>query len=77
VPVIAGNIGGANDFVNESNGILVPVDNPIELQDAMKVMIEHPQKYDRKKIREDIVKRYDKKVIIKKLEEIYAGIINK
>lgn len=77
VPVIAGNIGGANDFVNNNNGILVSVDNHIELQEAMKEMLEHPEKYDRKKIREDIIRRYGKKVIIKKLEEIYAGIINK
>ncbi|MDD3966462.1 MAG: glycosyltransferase family 4 protein [Candidatus Neomarinimicrobiota bacterium] len=73
VPVIAGNIGGANDFVNKSNGILVPVDNHIALQDAMKEMIEHPEKYDRTQIRENIVKRYDKKVIIRKLEEIYTN----
>lgn len=77
VPVIAGNIGGANDFVNNNNGILVSVDNHIELQEAMKEMLEHPEKYDRKKIRENIIRRYGKKVIIKKLEEIYAGIINK
>lgn len=75
VPVISGNIGGANDFVNDSNGILVPVDNHIVLQDAMREMIEHPEKYDRQKIREDIVRRYDKRVIICKLEEIYTEVI--
>jgi len=72
VPVISGNIGGPNDFITKQNGILVPIDNPIALKDAMKEMIEHPEKYDPLKIREDIVRRYDKKVIVKKLETLYS-----
>ncbi|MBW6458922.1 MAG: glycosyltransferase [FCB group bacterium] len=72
VPVISGNIGGPNDFITKENGILVPVDNPIALRDAMKEMIEHPEKYDPKKIREDVVRRFDKKVIVKKLETVYS-----
>ncbi|MDZ7797355.1 MAG: glycosyltransferase family 4 protein [Candidatus Marinimicrobia bacterium] len=72
VPVIAGNIGGANDYVNEDNGILVPVDDPMALHDAMNSMINNPEKYDSQKIRRDIAKRYDKNVIIAKLEAIYT-----
>jgi L-malate glycosyltransferase len=75
VPVISGNIGGPNDFVNDDNGILVPVDNPIKLHEAMKEMLENSEKYDSRKIREEIVKRYDKKVIIAKLEKIYADAL--
>jgi len=76
VPIIAGNIGGANDIVNKENGILVPIDNPIALQEAMKTMIEEPEKYDRKKIRDDAIKRFDKKVVIGQLVEIYQNTIN-
>jgi L-malate glycosyltransferase len=76
IPVISGNIGGPNDFVSKENGILVPLDNPVALRDAMKEMIKHPEKYDAKKIRESVVKRYDKKVIIRELESIYRSIVN-
>ena len=75
VPVIGGNIGGATDIINKDNGIIVPIDNPIAVQEAMKEMIEDPDKYDPKKIREDAIKRFDKKVVIGKLEEIYKTVI--
>jgi glycosyltransferase involved in cell wall biosynthesis len=75
VPVIGGNIGGATDIITKKNGILVPIDNPIALSEAMKEMIEHPEKYDRKEIREDAIKRFDVKVVIGKLEEIYKSIL--
>lgn len=75
VPVIGGNIGGATDIINKDNGILVPIDNPIALHEAMKEMIEHPEKYDAKKIRKDAIARFDVKVVIKKLEEIYKDVI--
>lgn len=71
VPVIAGNIGGPNDFVDDSNGILVPPDNPMALHDAMKLMLEKAESYDREKIRARIVERYDRKVIVRRLESIY------
>ena len=74
VPVIGGNIGGATDIINKKNGILVPVDNPIALAEAMKEMIENPDKYDAKAIRKDAVARFDVKVVIGKLEEIYKDL---
>ena len=77
VPVIGGNIGGATDIINKENGILVPIDNPIALHEAMKEMMEHPEKYDPKKIREDAIKRFDKRVVIEKLEDIYKSVTSK
>jgi len=74
VPVIGGNIGGATDIINDENGILVPIDNPIALQEAMKEMIDNPDKYDPRKIREDAIKRFDKKVVIGILEDIYKSV---
>lgn len=74
IPVIGGNIGGATDIITKKNGILVPIDNPIALQEAMKEIITHPEKYDPQTIREDAIKRFDKKVVIRKLEEIYKSV---
>ena len=73
-PVIGGNIGGATDIINKDNGILVPIDNPIALTEAMKEMIEEPEKYDADKIRKDAIARFDVKVVIAKLVEIYQDV---
>lgn len=75
IPVIGGNVGGANDIITPNNGIIVPVNSPKALQKAMKNMILNIGRYDRDKIREDAVKRFDKKVIIKKLEKLYQELI--
>ncbi|MEA2078218.1 MAG: glycosyltransferase family 4 protein, partial [Candidatus Marinimicrobia bacterium] len=75
LPVIGGNIGGATDIINKGNGILVPIDNPIALAEAMKEMIENSDKYDPKKIRQDAIARFDKKVVIGMLEKIYKSVI--
>ncbi|MDZ7821860.1 MAG: glycosyltransferase [Candidatus Marinimicrobia bacterium] len=67
IPVIAGNIGGPNDYVHKNNGILVPVGDPMALADVMKKMISISGKYDAQAIRQEIVEKYDKEVITGKL----------
>lgn len=77
IPVIGGNVGGANDIITPENGLIVPTDNPIALQNAMKYMIKNIKNYDRDKIREDAINRFDKKVVIAKLESIYEEMNDK
>jgi glycosyltransferase involved in cell wall biosynthesis len=75
IPVIGGNIGGASDIIHEKNGIIVPTHDNHALQEAMRYMIKHPEKYNAQEIRQDAIDRFDKKVIIAKLEAIYKILI--
>ena len=50
VPVVATACGGPEDFVDDSNGILVPVDDADALADAIHTMIANLGDYDAKSI---------------------------
>jgi glycosyltransferase involved in cell wall biosynthesis len=74
-PVIATKNGGANDIINETNGILVDVDNREQLVDAFKYMYKNAHLYNLKKIADDCYANYSEDVIVKKLTQIYEQII--
>lgn len=71
LPVIATKCGGPEDFVNESNGILVEVDNRKELYRAMKKIIKHVKEYDSENISQKITDKYLDIRIAKQIEDIY------
>lgn len=76
-PVISTRNGGANDIVNDLNGILVDIDNINELGEKMYYMYKNYNKYDSYKIREDCIYRYSKEAIIKELSNIYNEVNRK
>jgi len=75
VPVIATKCGGPEGFVNEENGILVPINDINYLEDAMKCIYNNRLSYDREKISLDIIKKFSPESISKKLIKIYTEII--
>lgn len=74
LPVIATKCGGPEDFVNESNGLLVEVDNREELYHAMKEMIENIKKYNAESISKAAVDKFSDVEIAKRLEALYLDI---
>lgn len=66
-PVIATKNGGADDLVNDSNGILIDVDNDEQLLAAMDEMYEHYSNYHLEKISNDCRKIYSKEVVMNKV----------
>jgi len=76
VPVIATRCGGPEAFVHSGNGILIPVNDEDALVEAMKTMYVNYQKYDRKKIAEEIVQKFSPKAVANQLEVLYQRVIN-
>ena len=74
-PVIATKNGGANDIVNETNGILIDVDNREQLIDAMLYMYNNVHKYNPLQIVLNCYEQYSEESVMKKLTEIYNDII--
>ncbi len=75
VPIIATRCGGPEDFVQSTDGLLVPVDNLAALTDAIKYMIEHYADYDRAKIAADCKSRFAPEVIAKQLTHVFENVI--
>ena len=74
LPVVATNVGGIPEIINESNGILVDPDSPEKLADAMLFMMDNSDKYDREKLSRDAKSKYSYDVIGKQITDIYKSI---
>jgi len=75
LPVIATPCGGPEEFVNEKNGLLVPVDDVNALAAAIKHMYEHHQDYNRQAIADNCQARFSSEVIAKQLTKIFEKVI--
>lgn len=73
-PVVATRSGGPEHFVNETNGLLVPVGDVEALTAALREMVDHYDRYDAASIRAECVERFSEAAIIRQLEQVYAGL---
>lgn len=75
LPVIATKCGGPEEFVDETNGILIPVKDPAALADAMKRIRQGSSGYDRSRIAAAAMEKYGGNALARRLAEIYKGIL--
>lgn len=73
VPVIATNCGGPEDLINESNGILVEVDNHDGLLEAVIFMESNYSFYDSISISAAILNEFGSKAVALKLIKLYEA----
>ena len=74
-PVIGTYNGGAEDIINNENGLLVKINDIDELGNAMSNIIENINLYNPEKIRKNCVEKYSKKKIIKEILNVYSELI--
>jgi len=74
VPVIATRCGGPEDFVDDSNGLLIPVDDIDALCDAMLTMAGNIQRYDSAEISEKVHQSFSSETIARKLTSVFESI---
>ena len=76
-PVIASCTGGPDSFVNNENGILVPVENVEKTAEALAYMRFCYAKYDAEKIRKYAEDNFSPDVICARLSVIYENTLQK
>lgn len=74
-PAVMTRCGGPEYFVDESNAVLVDVDNIDQMADALRYMYDNLHKYDFKSISENMRKKYSEKAVSAQLDEIYSRLI--
>lgn len=75
MPVICSRCGGPEEFVNESNGILVEVGHDEQLQAAMeKMSLSHTQ-YTKDDLSRPVLEKFGLEAVGQQLQKIYAGIL--
>ncbi len=78
-PVITTPVGGNPEVIrNFENGILVPVNNPLKLAEAINFMLDNKDNITKmgRKGRELVTKNFSVEVIAKRLRKIYQEIIS-
>lgn len=73
-PVIATKTGGPDTFVNDENGILVPVDDVNLLGDAIVKMVNQINDYDADKISSYCNENFGEEAVCKKIINLYKDI---
>ena len=76
LPVIATRCGGPEDFVNETNGILIDVDDLRQLKDALLYMYNHHKDFNSQLIKNNVIAQFSPEVVAKSIISTYETIIN-
>lgn len=76
-PVIGAYNGGAEDIINERNGIIALKNNVNDLGKALKWIRNNYSDYDNLKIREEVVSKYSEGILIEKLKGVYKEVNEK
>lgn len=76
LPVIATACGGPEEFINDTNGILIPINNGERLVEALKKMYQQIEDYDPKKISEEVKEKFSEKSFTDQLHGIYGQLIS-
>lgn len=77
LPVVCTDSGGIREFVDESNGIIVPIREPKAVADAIEFVIGNIDKFDKKSMSINIVKRYGKDAFSMSIIKEYTNVILK
>lgn len=77
LPNIATICGGPEEFINESNGVLIPTDDVDAMATAMKMMYNDYNKYDINTIAEGCKQKFAPQVIAQQLTDIFEEVIKK
>ena len=76
LPVVCTDSGGIQDFVNHTNGIIVPLRNPNAFADAIIEMFKKRHLYNGTRISSEIIKRFGTVTFRNKLLQVYNGLLN-
>ncbi|NLO72326.1 MAG: glycosyltransferase family 4 protein [Porphyromonadaceae bacterium] len=74
-PVISTDVGGINEHIDKSNGILIEKEDEDALYESIIYMMEHYQEYDSEEIKMKAEKLYSYERVGKELFNIYKSIV--
>lgn len=74
-PVISTRCGGPEEYIDESNGILIDIGNGKALVSAIEYMLDNHQKYDGENIRRFARNKFSSELIGNKIFDIYKQIL--
>jgi glycosyltransferase involved in cell wall biosynthesis len=74
-PVLAAEVGGMKELLNEERGILVKVKNDQDLYEKLNFMLDNFRKYDSVSIRRYVLDNFSDRIVGKKFYDLYTDTI--
>jgi glycosyltransferase involved in cell wall biosynthesis len=75
VPVLSTRVGGIHEHLNQERGILIDSEDEDALLEKLTEMLDHPERYDKAKIRNYAVEHFSEEVIGKLLWKVYEDVV--
>ena len=75
IPVIATKSGGPEDFINESNGLLIDVGDTDALTSSMVRLMENKELSNHEQIRNNTISTFSPSIISGEINEIYKKLL--
>lgn len=75
IPVIATDVGGVKEMIQEENGILIPSEDKKALLEAISRIQKNKDKYDAEVISKSIIDTYSSGAIGEQFNKIYEGVL--
>ena len=75
-PVISTRCGGPEEFIDESNGILINVNDKEALVSAIEYMLDNHNRYNSNLIKKIAIEKFSPEIIGKELFEVYKEVLN-
>jgi glycosyltransferase involved in cell wall biosynthesis len=75
VPVLSTDVGGIREHLNSGLGMLIPAEDEEALFQGLVEMLDHPERFDKKKIRTYAVEHFSKEVIGNQLFDVYKDVV--
>lgn len=76
LPVVATRCGGPETFLKPEHGLLVDKENPKQLAEAMKHMVDHSTEYNPESIRNYCYEHFSQDVIAEQIIDVYKEVLN-
>jgi glycosyltransferase involved in cell wall biosynthesis len=75
LPVIATKCGGPEEIISKESGILIEKENPEELAQAIRFVAGNPGSFNRKAIRNYVLKKFGPDTFVASLSEVYQELL--
>jgi glycosyltransferase involved in cell wall biosynthesis len=75
LPVIATKCGGPEEIITKESGILIEKENPEELAQAIRFVAGNPGSFNRKAIRNYVLKKFGPDTFVASLSEVYQELL--
>lgn len=76
LPVVTTNVGGIAEVINDTNGLLVENENEVQLLNAVNLLLDSFEKFDRKQIAVDAASKFSYETVGKEFDLIYQKVGN-